>query len=192
MAHDLYPGFIKLTYTVNAIQHTMIQPVLPAAGWVVGVEPMISVKTGADQLMSTAVNAFVTLLRPLLFTASSIDAAEAWFITAPGGDPIWVYTHPIGLAGTGAGSAGLMQQLVISFRSSVGGTYRLYVMEHIASILPNVRTAYPWGAGVVKTLADWLTSAASYVIARDGGELIVPVWYNTKFNDALRKKRLLF
>lgn len=182
--------FIKIKYITNTVEHSMTLPCNPQSGWVVGSEPSITPKAGADILMSVAVDALVAILRPALATVTDIVSAEAWFAPSPTSDPVWVYTHPIGLAGTGAATATNMLQFVISFRTFLGGVYRMFLMEPSSSITANVRASYPFGAGTATNISNYLTGSTGWVIGRDGGSLVVPIWQTSKYNDALRKKRL--
>lgn len=186
--HSLAPGFIEVQYTFSNLLHKMRIPVIPSVGWATGVQPNLVRKNGADVLMGVAVDELVVLLRPLFANTTEFTKAEAWFYPTGANDPIWVYTHAIGLTGTNAGANVASSQIVISFRSLVGGIAKLYLMEGVFT--PNVRNSYPFGAGPTTNLTNYMIGATSWWYARDNGALIVPLWSSSKTNDKLRKIRL--
>jgi len=187
-AHSLAPGFVEIHYTYSQLLHKMRLPVIPDASWAVGVEPSLVQKNGVSVDFSTAIDAFVTLLRPLFANTTEIIKADAWFYPVNAPDPIWVYSHPIGLLGTGVTANLLAGQMVISFRTILGGIMKLYLME--GSYTTNARNSYPFGAGNLTNLTNYMIGVTSWIYGRDNGALIVPMWATTKANDALRKIRL--
>lgn len=191
MAHNsLYPGFVKIQYTHTGLVHTMVLPVEPQSGWVVGSEPSLEQNDGTFQPLGDAVDAFILILKAGFHSATEFLAAEAWFYDSVTSDPQWVFTHPIAVPGTHATAATPAGQAVISFRTSFGGNYRLYWMEPAGAISTGGRNSWPFGAGTQTNVANYLMGNDGWVIGRDGGKLVIPIWNTTKINDALRKKRL--
>lgn len=188
MAHSLAPGFIEVTYTVSALLHKMRVPVQPDVGWGVGLEPNLVTKNGASISLSAAMTELLAVVRPFFHTSVDFLAADAWFTPTGGTDPIWVYTHPLGVQGTSSTVATFMSQVVMSFRTLIGGIAKIYMME--ASVTINNRVSYPFGAGSSTNLATYMTGSTSIWRGRDDSVLVVPMWQTTKTNDAIRKKRL--
>lgn len=186
--HSLSPGFVELQYTYLGLLHKMRIPVTPAVGWTTSVEPDLVRKSGAVVDMSTAVDELIVLLRPLFQNTTEFTKAEAWFYPGGASDPIWVYTYAIGLLGSNAGTNVQSSQSVVSFRSSIGGIAKLYLLEGV--FVANVRNSYPFGAGNITNLTNYMIGATSWWYARDNGSLVVPIWNTSKTNDKIRKIRL--
>jgi len=186
--HSLSPGFIELQYSFSGLTHKMRIPVTPDAGWATGVQPNLVRKNGTTVAMNAAVDELIVLLRPFFNTTTDFIKAEAWFYPTGAADPIWVWSYAIGLAGSSGTANVLSSQLVITYRSLVGGLAKVYLMEGVSAV--NVRNSYPFGAGSLTNLSTYLTGTTSWWYARDNGALIVPIWATTKTNDKLRKIRL--
>lgn len=193
MTHHTYApgGFVKIFTLQNGVTHVMTLPVNVLSGYVVGEEPSLHPKVGSPVLFSTCVDDFVTLLKPLFGTDTSFSTAEYWAKPDDEDDPFWVYTHSVGEVGTGAAASADMLQAVMSFRTYLGGIFRLYLMEISGDVPVNFRTSWPFGAGAYLNLANYLIGDDGWVIGMDNGSLVVPMNFTTKFNDALRKKRML-
>lgn len=189
--NSLYPGFVKLNYKRGAITHTATLPVLPQGVPTVGTEPSFFQKNGTAALMSTLVNAFVTVWRPFLFTDMDIQSADYWSVPGPDGDPVWIYSHLIGLQGSGTGSTAAAGEAVMSFRTDQGGLLKIYWMEPYAALLTVPVQSYPFPAGGTTTFANYMLGGTSWVVGRDGGAPAVPIKFTTKTNDALRRKLYL-
>lgn len=188
--NTLYPGFVKITYVTSGIQHSMVIPIDPVGGWDVGSEPSFEQKGGTTITMSAAIAAYIPLLQPFFSSLTEFIQAECWIYPSVSDDPIWIYSHPIGLAGTSGAATTLMSQGVISYRTRAGGIYKTYLMELASTITLNVRNSYPFGAGSVTNLVNYTIGANSWIMGRDGAFLAVPIFFTTKTNDALRKRRL--
>lgn len=186
--HSLSPGFIELQYTYSNLLHKMRIPVTPATGWATGVQPDLVRKNGTNVAMNTAIDELIALLRPLFQNTTEFTKAEAWFYPTGAADPIWVWTYAIGLLGSNVGTNVVSSQMVVSFRSLVGGLAKIYLMEGVFT--PNVRNSYPFGAGNLTNLTNYMIGGTSFWYARDNGALIVPIWSSSKTNDKLRKLRL--
>jgi len=187
-AHSLAPGFVEFQYTYSNLLHKMRLPVTPGAGWAVGLQPNLVQKNGVDVGFDAAVDAFAALLRPMFANTTEIVKAEAWFYPTNSPDPIWVYTRAIGLVGTNAGANTSAGQMVISYRTLLGGIMKLYLLEGVWAI--NVRNSWPFGASAATNIANFMIGNTSWIYGRDNAGLIVPIWLTTKTNDAIRKIRL--
>lgn len=192
MAHNsLYPGYIKLTHTNNLIQHSMTIPVNPVGGWTVGIAPEVINRAGGTIGAALATTGLMTVLRPLFAPTTLFDAAEFWFYENTESDPVWVWTEPIGLAGTSASAVMPMGQAVMSFRTVHGGIYKAYLMEPSLIFTINSRQAWPAFPAAAATFANYVIGNGSIVVGRDNGQIVIPMWNSVKTSDAIRKKRLL-
>lgn len=192
MAHNsLYPGFLKITYTNNLIQHSMTVPVNPVGGYTIGVAPQLVTAIGGTVGMAAAVTTIMTALRPAFAPTTLFDAAEAWFYAGVDSDPEWVWTEPIGLAGTSASAVMVMGETVMSFRTVYGGIFKCYLMEPSLAFTINTRQAWPAFPAAATTIANMILNASSVYRGRDNGNIVIPMWNSVKTSDAIRKKRLL-
>lgn len=190
--HTFAPGgFVKIFSTQNGVTHVQSVGVDVVSGYTVGEEPSFTPNVGSDVLMSVAVDAYITLLKPIFGPDTSFNQAEYWSKPTDESDPVWVFTHPIGEVGTGSTASADMLQAVMSFRTALGGLFRLYFMEISGDVPVNFRTSWPFGAGPYLNLANYLVGDDGWIIGKDNGALVVPIYFTSKYNDALRKKRML-
>lgn len=189
--HSLYPGYLKLKYIVNSIEHVQTIPIRPVEGWVVGEEPSVYLANDTPIALSTAITNYLIVFKPFHATTTDIVSVECWFYETEESDPIWVYTHEIGEVGTGAATALLMGQAVFSFRTAGGNVLKAFIMEPSSNVNPNQRQSYPWPAGLIANYGNYVISSASIFRGRDGFRPVTGIWMTTKYNDALRKRRLL-
>lgn len=189
--NSLAPGFIKLYYVQNLLTHVQTIPVSVAGDPTVGEEPEFTPNVGAPILMSAFIDEYIAILQPLFGADTSFSSAEYWNQPEPEDDPTWYFTYPIGEVGTSGTASVDLLQAVMTFRTALGGIYRNYLMEISGSVPVNLHTSFPFSAGPFADLAEYLTGDTSCVLGRDNAALIVPIAFTTKYNDALRKKRLL-
>lgn len=186
-SHSLYPGFVKLHYTSNTHPHLQVLPVIPALAS--GIWTVAKVLGGVYADWTTAIDAYVVILKALFPLEATIDSAELYTIGAVGDSPIFRATHPIGVAGTTDDPVVVWGEAVHTLRADNGGILKLYLMENInggENHLP-----YASCAPVNKALFDFVQSSAGFIFARDGGVPISPLFLTTKTNDQLRKRFLL-
>lgn len=189
MASELSPGFIKLFYTSNGNPHIDTIPVQPSGTPVPGSMPNVT-DTGLNIVTALAgVTAYVTAMKAFLNVASSYTGWE-FYSQAVGDEPVFIYGDDLSIVGTSATATVVDSEIVASYRSGNGGTGKVYIMEGTQAV--NQRIAGRVGAAApVGALYTFLLGATNIRICRDGGRPISGLWYTTKTNDALRKKRLL-
>lgn len=188
MSHSLAPGFVKLYYTFSTLTHVMTIPVTYSGTPEPGEEPFFVMNDGDVTAMVSAVNTLMPLLRANFAATTEFNRAEAWYKPTDTADPVWIYTHSIGLPGTNATANVLTEQAVISFRTSAGGNKFLYLME--APYAANIVDPFPFTTVPIANLCTYLTGNDGWIVGRDDGKLVVPIRLTTKLNDALRRKRL--
>lgn len=193
MTHNsLDPGFVIIHYTRGAVPHQQVIPVLWSTAPTVGADPSLLTKAGGTVLGSVGVNAYILLFKVLFFTDVTFQDAEFWYKATETSDPVWIFTHPLGVAGTGVGSSTIAHQIAMTYRTGTGGIFRLYAMEPAAVWAGNQKQSWPtWNVGGAN-VANYLMGTTSWVVGRDNGYLVVPIRLQTKTNDALRRKLILF
>lgn len=191
MANSLYPGFVKIGYTVKTRPHHMIVPVQPyqdvAGDW------WLSEKDdGIGQLWLTAIQGLQDKINPMYNTTDyAIQGAELWTLDSPDADPVFQESGTLSTTGT-VGTASIdYGQIVFTWRSVDGGIIKLYLMESIFN--PNVKAAAPsYGGNTAKqNLNTYMTSTGAVVSGRDGSFASVGLFSKSKTSDALRKKYIM-
>lgn len=192
MAHNsLAPGFVKLYYSFNSITHVQTLPVKPQGSITVGSEPDFEQNDGTPVAMSAAIDEYVTLFEQYFGSTTNVLYAEFWSQPLSTDDPIWVYTHAIGTVGASGTASANASQLVITYRTSLGGLFKHYFMEITGAVALNTRDPYPFVASSTNDLmSTYLMAPEGWIYGRDGGELVVPLYATSKTNDALRKRRI--
>lgn len=191
--NSLYPGFVKIKYTSVLGEHFKIYPV---HGWgeaIPGELPEFTRPSAAPIAMNTAIDAWVALAKPFFGNSMNLVYAEAWKIDEVGEDPHFIYSYEIGELGNSGTATVSMLQVVMSYRTSMGGLFKDYYMDASGYFPVNTKDPYPYtAASREKDMSDYITSeAGSWIVGRDGSRAISPINLTTKTNDALRKDRVL-
>lgn len=187
--NDLDPGYIKLFYSSNGHGHEMVIPVRYDGTPTPGTEPNVLQSGGTPQAVTAALTAFITVIKPYIHTSGSFTGFECYKKLA-GSDPVFLYGNDLAIAGTGVTAATPYGQVVFTFRTSVGGILKIYVMEPITA--PNTRSPIRTTSGApLGALATYMLGATALPVGRDEGVPIFGMWSTSKVNDALRKKFLL-
>lgn len=187
--NDLAPGFIKLFYNSNGHNHVDTIPIRPSGTPVPGTMP--NVLDAGDNVVTALVGltAYITAIKALYHTSASFVGYEV-YTKAIGFDPLFVFGDDLNIAGTSAVAAVPDGEVVITFRTAQGGVAKFYAME--GSTATNVRTAARTGAaGIVGTLTTFFLGATNIRMGRDTAKIISGIYFTSKINDALRKKRVL-
>ena len=184
---SLFPGFVRLRYTVEARPHVQTLPCKPflafTGEWFVELADQVG-----GVLWTTAIESYLTSLAGVFQgTVTQFASAELYTLSDPEADPLFVEAYaPTGPVFTG-GIAQDWMESVFTFRTQSGGILRLYLMEGTSSINQRVFPPLYAGAGS-KAVADYILSAQSFVFGRDGSRAIAGIAFTTKTNDKLRKK----
>jgi len=144
-------------------------------------------RQGQTPQLDDWVDDLVALLQPLYHTGTTFVDAELWLYTPGTFDAAFQSTYPIALAGTSSTQNSLNAQAIITFRSQLGGSGRVNLMEAISGF--GVEQGFPTNSALINALATFITALGSPVIARDGGYLFTPLKYLPGINEALFKKR---
>lgn len=193
MAHNsLAPAFVKLYYSYSGIVHVQTIPCQPSGTPTVGTEPNVVPKTGGPIAFSQFMTDYMVVFRPMFSSVTTVISAEFWYQPTPTSDPIWIYEHPINLAGSTGATNTPMGQAVMTFRTALGGIQKVYLMEPQSALTMNLRTAGTAFSGAIVNFSNYIKGSTSCFLGRDNAAPMVPIYLSTKFNDALRKRRLLF
>lgn len=182
--NDLYPGFVDLFYTVGTKEHKARLPCKPflsvSSTWYVEAK---GDPTGI--LWTTALNAYITAVKPLFHSSVTFTYAELWNIASPESDPVYQDTTSLGVAGTAATAPTSMAQAVVSGRTQNGGIAKLYFMEPSVTVNTKLKPVY---SGVYLAIQTYMLGSTSWIVGRNGGFWIAMPQVTTKTNDALRRQ----
>jgi hypothetical protein len=163
----------------------MTIPTKPSGAPVVGSEPSYLRHDGDPELFSEGISDYVDLIKLTYSSAFSFTHAEWWSKPTKDDDPLFIYDVSLGIAGSDAGAVVVAEQCVITFRTSLGGLYRNYMMENMAAV--NL-AAYPPFSTNYANIANFIMSDASFFYGRDNGKPTSVISLKTKTNDALRRQ----
>lgn len=186
--NSLWPGFVRLEYLAATTKHIAILPCAPvnlAGVW------NLTLKGGANQTFTAAIDAYMVVLRPCSPATMTFVSAQLWTLANPTADPVFVQEYGLNLAGTAAGGIVVDSQIVTTYRTGLGGLYRHYQMESSLAALNTKYKGPNFMNAVQLALINYIIGANGWIIGRDSGTLIVAISQITKTNDALRRRRLL-
>jgi len=184
--HSLYPGFIRIHYTSNTHPHVQVLPI-NADPTAVGDSFTIPTRGSGAVDWQDATDAYAILLAAFLDGAASVDYAELYNFEADPAPADFLASHPLNVAGSGAGSPVEWSQVVMPFKGLAGASVRPYVMEGLTP----VDTKQSFAAIDSPTFCNYLEfilSADDWVAMRGGGFPLVSLGYVSKTNDQLRKR----
>jgi hypothetical protein len=188
-ANSIHPNFVRIFYQDALKVHKMTIPVLATTG-VVGGNYGLMPENGVPVPWGGQIDAFITLLRPIVNTATSYLYAELWEVDLPTGEETFLEIHDISLAGTASGTALSLNQILWSMRTNGGGTARLVVMGFAGAANSAFRPPN-FGNAAYKAIADFAESPQSWFYGRDGTYISNVSRVLTKTNDSLRKRSIL-
>jgi len=183
----LAPGFMRLFYESNGHNHQMVLPVIPNT---VAPSFLLRKKGGGTISQSDAVVALWSVVSPIFADADTLSGWEAFTQADCASAP--VFQNPgtaVGLVGSSGIADQQWVQAVLTFKTVAGGRGRFTLLEQ-ANAQDQKASLSSLSATPVGDLVDYLTGADSWVVARDGSYLGLPLNFVTKVNDALRKKFL--
>jgi hypothetical protein len=186
--NSLDPGFLILYYTRSSLYHRAVYQIAFAGTPTPGVEPNILDVTGDAIGSSTAVTAWITLIKARFNSDTTFTGYEVWSKASPSSDPIFIYGDDYAVVGTNVNNALSMGQVCLSFRTVGGGVMKLYFMESTSAANQKIACrvgAADWGSTVTFVLGD-----GAWMYGRDDERALSGIWITTKTNDALRKRRL--
>lgn len=182
----LAPGYARITYTGVAFPHHMTIPIKYDGIPVAGAEPSLLQKNALAVQGVAAITSFLAPIRPYFPTSVSFGLVEFHTVNALTGADAFIYAANLGLTGSGVGLRTATEQTLFTFKTAVGGLYRLYLMETIEA--PNSKTLPPY-VGLEATLTNFVTGPFSPVYGRGNSYPFVPISKITKLNDKLRKQQ---
>lgn len=192
----LSPGFIRMVYSSpDTEEHVQtLQASTPATTPTPGTEPEFYLRDGvATTTFSTFAAEYASQVLPLLPTTATISRMEYWYKPTITSDPLYIYTHPVDLNGTGYTPGIRARQYAMTFRSIGGGLLRFVLLGISGSYAD--RDKPPYADNVSNDLSDYLTGNAplypnSIIQARDNTWPLLSLALTTKTNDVLRAKYL--
>jgi len=188
MANCLAPGFIKLTYTANGHQHIQVVGIYPDNS----TGSILRTAGGSTNAFDAAIDAFVAKFAALFDTSSHYDGAELYTQADCSSAPVLQFVYDLGgpVAGTGPGTAKQWQQNALTFKTSLGGRFKLQFMESSISANDSKAALSSFSADGIANLRDYVLGSSNVLYARDNSWPAFGLNRVTKTNDKLRKKFL--
>lgn len=120
-------------------------------------------------------------------TATTIDFAELWKYEAESFDAEFVSTYPIAVNGASGTSAVQAGQVIITFRTTLGGIMKLNFMETV--VASGVRDTLPFADATLDAIADATVAGTVPWMGRDGGYPFACIAMYPGQNEAIFKRR---
>jgi hypothetical protein len=187
MPTSLAPGYVKGTYDGVLFPHHMTVPVNFSGTPTPGTEPDLVLKDASTLGAIAAIDALLDVIMPFFTTSVHFGLFEAHTVDSVTGEDSFIFAWNAGRTGTSLVARVAAEQIVWSFKTSVGTPYKLYMMEAVEPV--NVRVLPPYAAGINADLSDFVVGASSPIYGRGNAYPFVPVSKITKTNDTLRKQQ---
>jgi hypothetical protein len=152
-----------------------------------GTEPDLVLKDASTLGAVAALGVLMDVITPFFNTSVHFGLCEIHAVDAITGLDTFLYAFNMGKVGGDVGASVHAAQQVLSFKTTVGSAYKLYMMENVSPV--NVRVLPPYAAGPIKTASDFIVGNSSPVYGRQNAYPFVPVSAITKTNDKLRKQQ---
>jgi hypothetical protein len=184
MDTGLSPGYIRQTYDGTLFPHHMVCPVNIDLGVTPGVEPDITLKDASTLGVIAAWAAFLAVIKPFFPSAIHFGLAEVHTVDPATGLDTFIFAWNAGVVGVSGGASVVAGQEILTFKTSIGSLYKLYLME--PSVPVNLRVLPPYTDPASLALSNFVVSGASPVYGRKNAYPFVPISLITKTNDKLR------
>lgn len=172
------------------LEHTLTFDVLPNGDPEAG-QPFNDIRifdrTNTLIFLDAAIDAFVAGMIGIYPATTTIIRAELNFIPEGTFAKTFISSYGIDEVGTAAGDEQVASQATYTFRSIGGGSGRLQFME--SSITGNSKTSYPYANAAQNAIADLVTAADSFIIARDNTYMFANIHLSVGQNERLFRKR---
>jgi len=162
------PYAVELNYAHDGINHKALLSAAVSGTPSVGDDPttiLLATKGGTDVPLNVAVDNFVAVYRPMFAGNTSIISYDFWLYTQFSFERTYITTGQIGVNGSSGSSTVKAGYRKISFRTQLGGLAFITALEGTG--IGNEQESYPFASNAVNTLADWVVSDDSWILARD-------------------------
>lgn len=131
------------------------------------VSSMSVLRRGGTTLpLSTAIDAWVALLRPLYNTGDvNFIGANIWRYTPLSYERTFLNSYNVGLAGSGATATSLAHQDTITFKTLEGGEMRIVLLETILTTFGVDN--FPFANAPIQAIATFVTGTGNWILGRD-------------------------
>src|SRR5262245_35221680 len=186
-----YPGpyEVEIVYTVAALQHKQRLNCDVTTAQNIG-DPLTSVnlktRGGTPIIAATAIQAWVDLSKQLYGSSGQFLLANLWKYTANSFEKTFVGTMDLATVGSNAGSNVLASQRTLTYRTQVGGKFRVTYLEGVFSTPQQI---VPPTSGIGNTIDVFLRGNACWIIGRDGYYPAASIWLLDGQNEATFRKR---
>jgi hypothetical protein len=185
--HELYPSWVKMSYTSLGRQKHAIYPCAIAGTATPGVEPDFTTRDSGNLPATECLANWVAAIDLDFNTSDSFDSFEVYHKAAIDADPVFIYGAPLGLPGTSAAADVAYSEAVWTFKTPTAGGLKIYLMETIIPV--DNKTPLPaTGNPVVNDPAAFILSADNWIIGRNGDFPLLGLFMTSKQNDYYRRK----
>jgi len=184
------PYAVEINYQVTGLNHKMLLNTIVDGSVTVGQDPTtinLLTKGGGTVALSTAVDAWVTLMRGELTSAADISTYDFWQYTTGTFERTYVTSGAIGVSGNSSGANVLAGYRRVSFRTQVGGIGYFTLLEGVGT--GSEQFAPPFPRASTRAIADFMISDDAWMIARDNGYFVAPIRESQGQNESVFRKR---
>lgn len=135
----------------------------------------------------TLATAWVNLIKPLFAATTNFTVVNLYKYNAGSLSKVFYSTATLGLVGTSGAAYSPTQQLILSFRSQLGNSVKISLLEIATN--SQVRQPIDDAPANVQAIADFVSGADSWILARDGSYPIGQLNACYGKNDSIEKKR---
>lgn len=186
MPTSLAPGYARATYTGSSFPHHMLIPLNYDGIPTPGIEPDILTKGGGTVAAATAMGALFDEFLPLFASSTHFGLCEFHTVDPTTGEDQFIFGFNLGGVGSNVGTRVPMAQFVMTFKTTNGSLYRLYLMETIVTV--NRKEIPPFSDALYTNVANYIIGSDSPVYGRGNNYPFGAVSWLSKTNDKLRKQ----
>jgi len=144
--------------------------------------------TAFTQSLDDFVNEYVTFLLPFFPTNANIVDVELWEYEAGSFNAAFRSSYAIAVAGTNGSPSAVDGQMIVTFRSTLGGILKLDLRQTIYA--PAIFQLFPTSSGAINDWAAFVVGNNTCIRARDNGFAFSPYKFLPGANEKYTKNRL--
>lgn len=128
----------------------------------------ILTRSGLTAVLSTAIDAWVTLIKPGFSNTggNTIDFAELWEYEPNSFNASFISSYSIAVAGTGVANPVAGSEVIITYRTGGGGVMKQYFMESITG--HGDTDSPPFASATWEGVRNFTIGTTNWQIGRDG------------------------
>jgi hypothetical protein len=198
VAHSKGPMYVTFEYAqFGRASHKISMPLNFAGGYegIANIVPGVSFdvlrRDGTSEAIDVAMQRIIIFLRQWMATGGAVSGYSVYGLTSPAAEPLFLFGgEPAFALVNPCPEQHPDVQITLSFRTRLGGQYRLVFMDGPVAVDLVLSTSVIASNGTLQNWYLYMFAPECVVVGRDGAFMATGIRLVTKQNDLARRKRM--